>query len=129
MLIPVAGNPLLTHMRKNREMGYLVYISGWHLSKSEKNSLYTEVFRLLDQQRKEIYLKTHAHLGDQIRAAIKTGRLLVGMSQESVKASLGNPEEVKPAIGTFFNTERWTYYSKRKVLFFKKGVLSSFKSQ
>lgn len=129
ILIPVAGDTVMTHMQKNREMGYLVYISGWHLSTSEKNSLYTDVFRTLDRQRKKIYLKNHAHLGDQIREAIKAGGLLVGMSQESVKASLGDPEEINPAIGTFFNTERWTYYNKRKVLFFKKGVLASFKNQ
>ncbi len=129
MLVPVAGDETLTHMKKKREMGYLVYISGWDLSKSEKNTLYNEAYRVFEQQRKDQYLETHPGLDNETREAIRRGHVLVGMTQENVQASLGKPEEVKPAIGTFMKTERWYYFTKRKVLFFKDGHLASIKTQ
>lgn len=130
ILIPVASDETLTHMKKKREMSYLIYISGWKkVSKSEKNNIYFEVYRAVEERRRMRYLKTHPDLDAEIREAISKGRALVGMSEESVKASLGKPEEVKPAIGTFMNTERWYYFTKRKVLFFKDGRVSSLKTR
>ncbi len=129
MLVPVVADEQLSHMKKKKEMAYLVYISGWELSKSDKNTLYDEAYRVFEKQRKKNYLETHTDLDPKIREAIKAGRVVVGMTQESVQASLGKPEEVKPAIGTFMNTERWYYFTKRKVLFFKDGLLSSLKAQ
>lgn len=56
---------------------------------------------------------------------LKMGKHGFGMSKENIKASLGNPEAVKPVMGTFMNTERWSYYSKRIELYFMDGLVSA----
>ena len=127
MLLPVSGDSSLSHMQKVRDMAYLVHITGWDLSKSERRTLFDRVDRLLEIQRKEAYLQAHPNLDDQMRKAIKKSSVFVGMSMDQVKASLGKPEEIRPPMGTFMNSERWSYYSKRMVVFFKDGQLISWK--
>ena len=127
MLLPVAGDESLSHMQKKRDMTYLVYISGWDLSKEEKAVLFHRVYTLLDKQRKEAYLHTHPELDGRIREAIRKGVVVIGMSMSDVKASLGEPEEVRPPLGTLMNSERWSYYTRRITLYFKGDRLVSWK--
>ncbi len=127
MLVPVAGDETLSHMQKIRDMSYLVHITGWHTTKAEENDLFHEAFRNLNVRRKVTYIEEHPDLDRQTREAIESGKVIIGMTKENVQASLGKPEEVKPAIGTFANTERWSYYTRRMVVYFKDGILASYK--
>jgi len=127
MLLPVADDASLTHMQKVRDMDYLVHITGWDLSKAERRTLYYRVDALLEARRKEAYLQEHPELDEQMRQAIRESHVFLGMSKEQVQASLGEPEEVRPPFGTFMNSERWSYYSKRMVIFFKDGQIISWK--
>lgn len=127
LLLPVAEDDSLSRLGKMREMGYLIYISGWHLSQSEKQKLFKIVHNTLDLGRKNRYLEAHLELDGATRMAITKGQARIGMSKESVRASLGKPEAIKPPAGTFMNTERWSYYSKRIELYFKDGILAALK--
>ncbi|MFQ5543021.1 MAG: hypothetical protein ACE5FY_01565 [Nitrospiria bacterium] len=129
MLLPIAGNEAISHREKMRNMSTITHLSGWHLSKSEKRSLFDDVFRSLDVLRKENYIRTHQDLAPEILDAIRNSMVLIGMTKEDVTASLGKPEEIRPPMGTFLNTEKWVYYNQRKVLYFKDMRLVSLKKK
>ncbi|MFQ5596979.1 MAG: hypothetical protein ACE5GK_02910 [Nitrospiria bacterium] len=127
MLIPIAQDETLPHMKKIKDMSFVVYISGHRPSKAEKSDLFFDVFEIIEDRRVEAYLKEHPDLGKKKKDAIRKNRVFIGMSKKEVEASLGKPEEIRLPMGSFVTREKWSYYTKRMTIYFKDGLLTSLK--
>ena len=77
-----------------------------------------------NQQRRDLYVTAHPNLPEGIKAAILAGHILIGMSTEDARASLGAPVSINrtgTATGVY---EQWVY-GETTFLYFEKGILRS----
>ncbi|MHC4204392.1 MAG: hypothetical protein ACYSTT_07050 [Planctomycetota bacterium] len=74
-------------------------------------------------RRRQAYLYSHPDSKYYVRIAIMYGEILIGMTQEQVKASRGRPQRVKRNVYSFGVYEQWIYDS--WYLNFENGILTS----
>lgn len=65
----------------------------------------------LVEQRRNLYIQQNPQLPEQLKAAIRSGKLLVGMSKEEVAAVLGPPDKTVDMRAKWIEREQWLYTS------------------
>lgn len=97
------------------------------------------VFSSKDMERRQAYLNKHPDTPRVISQAILDGNMLIGMSMDEVRASLGAPQEVLTTERDSLNEQKWIYdyvnvkimgatvtsSSRRLYLNFRQGYLTS----
>ena len=78
----------------------------------------------VDQMRREWYCANHLKLllQPQIRNLILEGKVVMGMTAEQVRASLGEPREVNRTVHRYGTHEQWVY-GNRDYLYFENDIL------
>ncbi|MFH1201964.1 MAG: hypothetical protein V1674_03625 [Candidatus Omnitrophota bacterium] len=81
------------------------------------------------------YVRRHPGLRADIRASILNGQIVLGMNQEQVKASLGEPSQVYRSVSGNIINEQWVYepdvdkteaeFARSRILYFDNGILKS----
>lgn len=66
----------------------------------------------LVEQRRSQYIEQHPQLSEQLKAAIRSGKLMVGMSKEDVAAVLGPPDKTVDMRAKWIEREQWLYSSR-----------------
>jgi membrane protease subunit HflK len=75
------------------------------------------------QARREFFLQKRPELPPDIAESIRQGRVIQGMTQEQVTASLGEPEQVTVLTNNPAGDERWDY--NQEFIFFKGSQVES----
>lgn len=62
---------------------------------------------IIDDPRRQKYIKAHPELSSQIKNAIFNGDILIGMTPEQVVASRGRPYDINRTTGSWGVHEQW----------------------
>jgi hypothetical protein len=80
--------------------------------------------------RREWYCETHPELPSQVAGLILSGRIGLGMTDEQVRASWGQPRDKNRTVSVYGVREQWIYgsaksYASSRYLYFNDGILTS----
>jgi hypothetical protein len=70
------------------------------------------------------YFAAHPGLSPSIVSAINEEKIILGMDEEQVRLSLGEPEAINESVGSYGRQDQWVYGSSQS-LYFKNGILDS----
>lgn len=102
------------------------YNSGWiHISIISEEYIQKPSF---NERRRKSFVFNHPDVTECYNQAILGGRIILGMTEEMVIASWGNPKEVNRTVYSFGVHKQYIYGNDiryRKYLYFENGVLTS----
>lgn len=113
-------------------------LKNFNLDKFLRAKKGTTIQENLTHQREE-YLKNHPSISQEMRYAINNGNLLIGMDQEQVIASRGNPLRINKTTTQYGVNEQWIMYDtvpswdlkakEYKYIYFENGKLIGWQSE
>lgn len=65
---------------------------------------------IIDDPRRQKYIKAHPELSPKIKNAIFNGDILIGMTREQVVASRGRPYDINKTTGSWGVHEQWVMF-------------------
>lgn len=100
---------------------------GWIHSSliSRKKPLEREIERDIAaaNERRRAFVNGHPDLATAVRAEILAGHVVIGMSKEMVRASLGEPIDVNRSVGSWGTHEQWVYDA--LYVYVENGIVTS----
>lgn len=99
-----------------------------------KNYYYSQHPEARMQEHRQEVVNQHPEWPEQVQADVLAGTVRIGMTQEQVLASLGNPYDVNRTVGSWGVHEQWIYgyyqqdyaFTPSLYLYIEDGILTSF---
>lgn len=61
------------------------------------------------RQRVQAYLESHRNVSDEVRAALETGKIWIGMDTDQLEAVMGKPQSKNITQNARFTHEQWVF--------------------
>lgn len=94
----------------------------WHMKVTSKSMEWQQKLS------RQAFVQNNPSMDIKTLDAIKAGRVLIGMTQDQVKASWGVPSDVNRTTSTYGVKEQWIYNIgnvDRNYLYFDDGILTT----
>ncbi|MFT4669139.1 MAG: hypothetical protein ACI9M9_000063 [Flavobacteriaceae bacterium] len=91
--------------------------------KKEKEIVKRERRSEINKEERKYFLEKY---GEKIFNKLDNGKYWIGMTEEMVRFSLGNPKDINRSTGSYGVHEQWVYSNRN--LYFENGVLTSYQN-